>query len=201
MARTISPSHLMLAAALALASCTCSDKKAEPPAELLAAAPAPKDFVTGCEKVSIGMTEAEVSEVLGGEPISREGINVRWRMGGRFPGGAMGRFLSGKLVIVEFGPLTRPEQGLPKVDAKIARDLVEDPKVAARAATNALTLADVEAIVHIGGYRATWTLMAANNSKTSTRSRWVWALEGAPETLVVDETDGHAAQPVLKLVD
>jgi hypothetical protein len=159
-------------------------------------------FVSGAGDVHLGMRERDVSAVLGRQPNRRQDAtspgattDVLWdSLQGARPGAVLGHFLDGRLVRVEFGPLSPM---LPRLDRATAESLTRGSFVS-RAAAGMLRLADIEAVTRMPGYHARWILGRGAGGHTTVGNRWVWEVEPGGQALIVDEEDGRAGPPVIR---
>jgi hypothetical protein len=160
-------------------------------------------FVTGAGGVHLGMTESEVSDELGAKPTRRQeatspgaSTDVVWdRIGGARPGGALGSFLEGRLVRIEYAPAGKPD--LPRLDRTSAESLTRAEYVR-RSVDRSLRMADIEAVTRGPGCRASWIIGRGSGGKTTVMSRWLWEVEPGGQALIVEEEDGLVDQPIIR---
>jgi hypothetical protein len=160
-------------------------------------------YVTGAGRVRLGMTEGEVTAALGKKPSRRQDpmsrdapTDVAWDgLPGPAPGAALGRFVEGGLVRIEYAPADAP---LPRVDRAAAHSLTQSAALVQRAVARELRLAEVEAVTAAPGTRRTWTLSRGAGGRTRVSSRWLWEVEPGGEALIVEEDDGFAGQPIIR---
>jgi hypothetical protein len=164
--------------------------------------PSPEEleaYVSRAGTVRLGMTESEVTRALGSKPSRRKDggntADVAWDdVPGPRPGHALGNFRDDKLYAIEFAPAA---QVYPRLDIATA-DAVTQAEYVRRSVARTLTMADIEAVTRVPGYRASWTVMSGFGTPTSVRSRWFWDVDPGNRVLYVDELDGLAGQPVIR---
>ena len=110
------------------------------------------------------------------------------------PGFALGNFRDDKLYSIEFAPAA---QVYPRLDYATA-EAVTQPDYVRRSVARTLRMADIEAVTHVPGYRASWTVMSGFGTPTSVRSRWFWEVAPGNRVLYVEELDGLADQPIIR---
>jgi hypothetical protein len=175
---------------------------AEVPVDGVPSAEQLEAYVTGAGAVRLGMTEGEVTEALGRKPSRRDdamspgaSTDVAWDdLQGPRPGAALGRFRDDRLYSIEFAPAS---PAIPRLDYATA-DSVTQADYVRRSVARTLRLADIEAVTHMPGCRASWALMSGFGRPTSVMSRWLWEVEPGNRFLLVEELDGLAHQPVIR---
>lgn len=167
---------------------------------VLSAASYPKDFVTGVDRVRLGMTEEQVSLVLGSQPIQRKEtrrlVEARWDVSGPLPGQALGRFLGGPLISIEVVQKTLASPSLSSITPEVANRLTAYP-IVRKAIDHSLTMTELHAIAAVLPQRHSWR-MYGNEHTTATVSRWMWPIAPGARAVLVDETDGRAEQPFIR---
>jgi hypothetical protein len=159
-------------------------------------------YVTGAGRVHLGMTESEVSDALGKKPARRDdamspgaSTDVAWDgLEGARPGAALGRFLDGRLVRIEFAPASSV---FPRIDRAVAAAVTSADFVRASVART-LQMADIEAVTRTPAHRRAWIIGRGNDGKTTVGSRWIWEVEPGGKALLVEEADGLAGQPHIR---
>ena len=159
-------------------------------------------FVSNAGRVRLGMTEKEVNEALGKGATRREeaqspgaAAHVAWDdIGGENPGAALGTFLHGKLVRIEFATA---KTAMPHVSREAASSL-QSAETVRRSVARTLRMSDVEAVTGSRGLRARWSIGENPGGDPHISSKWVWEVEPGGELLIVDEEDGFAGQPVTR---
>jgi hypothetical protein len=156
-------------------------------------------YVSGAGTVRLGMSESEVTSALGRKPSRRKDggdtADVAWDdLPGPRPGHALGHFRDDKLYAIEFAPAA---QVYPRLDYATAHAVTQSDYVR-RSVARTLTMADIEAVTRVPGYRASWTVMSGFGSPTRVSSRWFWEVDPGNRVLYVDELDGLAGQPVIR---
>jgi hypothetical protein len=156
-------------------------------------------YVSRAGTVRLGMTESEVTDALGMKPSRRKDggdeADVAWdNLQGPRPGHALGHFREDRLYAIEFAPAA---QVYPRLDYATASAVTQADYVR-RSVARTLTMADIEAVTVVPGYRASWTVMSGFGSPTRVRSRWFWEVDPGNRVLYVEELDGLAGQPVIR---
>lgn len=156
-------------------------------------------YVSGAGTVRLGMTESEVTRALGSKPSRRKDggntADVAWDdLQGPRPGHALGHFRDDRLYAIEFAPAA---QVYPRLDHATAA-AVTQPDYVRRSVARTLTMAEIEAVTRVPGYRASWTVMSGFGAPTSVSSRWFWEVDPGNRVLYVEELDGLAGQPVIR---
>jgi hypothetical protein len=156
-----------------------------------------EEIVDGAGKVSIGMTESEVSGALGAEPIEHKGIDVAWRLDQRpHPGAAVGSFPDGHLSGIHFTARLDPPIA-PRI-TKATADTLTKYDVVVKAIAGKLTLAEVEAMAGKPGRLAMWTLTIGQGLSRRTIDAWFWEIDPGGKVLIVTEEGGKASQPYVR---
>lgn len=168
--------------------------------------PGLEDFVAGTGAVRLRMTEDQVRNALGAEPVQRREnarvVDTAYTLAGSPAGSAHARFVGGPLVLIEFFRDTTSEA--PKISEAVADKIVQGP-LAMKAVkyvlnpSNPLTMPEMLDVTGVPAYRIGWSLHTGDDGVQSvTTETWAWAIEGTGKALLVASTEGVLDQPAIR---